>query len=177
MEKHENLSYDGISLLQIRMSLPTHTEFEAINELYAQTFEACYAFCHEHLLAYAKECYDNDPDPRRRVRFSPFRYRLHGEIAYQSDALVSIRVEASLSRNGNVLQNFSDAHNFSLPEGLLLAPHDALTIYAGERVPKKHCKKIDSLLLTDREALVKREGAWQVWSVTNEPKPTKKETV
>ena len=165
MEKYERLTYEGIELLRVRISLPHEEKNDAVRDFWEQMGNAANTFCHERLLPYATDCYERDPDPKKRLHFAPFRYRLWGETRYRSDTLLSVLIEASLSREGagQRRQYFCDAQNFSLPDGCLLSPRDALSLYLGEPVSKKRCKHVKSLLLTERVAYAKHDDTWQIF--------------
>ena len=165
MEKHERFTHEGIELLRVRISLPSLEDVDAVHGFWVQMTDAAYAFCHDRLMPYAIDCYERDPDPKKRLHFAPFRYRLWGETRYRSDTLLSVLIEASLSREGagQRRQYFCDAQNFSLPDGCLLSPRDALSLYLGEPVSKKRCKHVKSLLLTERVAYAKHGDTWQIF--------------
>ena len=161
MEKHENFTYDGVTLLQVRISLPTVSGAEEITQFYEEMGEASYAFCRETLFLHARTCYENDPDPRRYLHFPPFRYYLQGETTYRSEALLSVRLEAMLARQGTPSRKILNVHNFSLPDGLLLSDRNALSAYYGRRISKKQLHGISSVLLNEHVPLVLRNGAWE----------------
>ena len=163
MEKYEAFLCESTEVLRVRISLPSVAESAEIGAFYEEMGERAYRFCAEQLAPYARAAYENDPDPRRHVRFAPFRYRLWGNVRYQSEDLLSVQMEATLARDGEggAICRFFDAHNFSLPEGLLLSPRDALSFYTGERISKKQVKGLESLLLTDRAPMHKKNGAWE----------------
>lgn len=159
MEKKEHFRREGIELLHVRLSLP-EIGVETVDGFYQEIAARAYAFCRDRLFSYAETLYENDPDPRRHIRFSPLCYRLMGCVCYRSETLLSVRIEASLCRGGRETHHRLDAHNFSLPDGLLLSPRDALSQYWGKKVPKKQIKGVSSVLLTDSAPYEKRDGAW-----------------
>ena len=165
METYERFTHEGVELLRVRISFPHIENVDAIQAFWTQMADAAYAFCHDRLFAHAIDCYEHDPDPKKRLHFAPFRYRLWGEIRYRSDTLLSVRIEASLSRDGAGQEKryACDAQNFSLPDGSLLSPRDALSLYLGEPVSKKRCKHVKSLLLTERVAYAKHGDTWQIF--------------
>lgn len=165
MEKHERFAHEGVELLRVRISLPHDEKTDAIRDFWEQMGEAAYRFCRERLMPYVLGCYERDPDPKKRLHFAPFRYRLWGDVRYRSDTLLSVRIEASLSRDGvgQARRSFCDAQNFSLPDGCLLSPRDALACYLGEPVSQKRCKHVKSLLLTERVAYAKHGDTWQIF--------------
>ncbi len=169
MEKYEAFLCENTEVLRVRISLPCVAQSAEIGAFYEEMGERAYRFCAEQLAPYARTVYENDSDPRKHVRFSPFRYRLWGDIRYQSEKLLSVHIEATLARDGEgrALCRFFDAHNFSLPDGLLLSPRDALSLYTGEQIPKKQVKEVKSLLLTDRAPMQKKNGVWEVlpWTI------------
>ncbi len=164
MEKHEGFLYDNTEILRVRISLPHVAQSEQTNAFYEEMGEVAYRFCVECLEPYARAAYESDPDPRKHVRFRALRYRLWGEPRYQREGLLSVHIEATLVRNGDgrAAYRFFDAQNFSIPDGLLLSPHDALSLYTGERVTKRQLKSVKSLLLTEGAVFQKQNGAWEI---------------
>ena len=160
MEKHENFTHDGSTLVQMRISLPTVIESSAITEFYEEMGTAAHAFCRDTLAVYAKGCYDGDPDPRKYLHFSPFRFFLTGKICYQRETILSVRMEAMLLRQGRKPKTLCGAHNFSVPDGLLLSPRRALAIYFGEDAVPKRLRGAHTVLLTERAPLLLRDGIW-----------------
>jgi hypothetical protein len=160
MEKHENFTQDGVVLLQVRISLPAVSESEEITQFYEELGERAYRFCRDTLLLRAKERYENDPDPRRYLHFLPFRYRLQGDVTYRSDTLLSVRMEASLLRQGEPDKRYFNAHTFALPDGILLSPHDTLSQYTAHPIAKKQVRGVQSVLLTAHSPMCLCGGRW-----------------
>lgn len=175
MEKYEAFLYENREVLRVRISLPCVAQAAEIGAFYKEIGEGAYRFCAEKLAPYARAVYEKDPDPRKHVRFAPFRYRLWGNIRYQSENVLSVHVEATLSRDGEgrAICRFFDAHNFSIPDGLLLSPRDALSLYTGEPISKRQVKGVKSLLLSDRAPMQKKNGAWEIfpWQAENQKQP------
>ena len=170
MEKYERFLCDGVEVLHVRISLPHELRSDAIRAFFEQIGENAYAFCKNELLPHAENAYHAQEDPRRQMRYRPFRYRLRGTVCYENEKLLSVWIEASLLREGEAARSFCDAQNFSKEDGFLLSAQDALSLYTGMSPMKTWNKNIQNLLFRDRDVRMLCDGVWQPFNEFQETK-------
>ena len=158
IEKNERFTYEGVEVLRCRICLEYPDEKSEIENFYQKCADNAYEFVKSTLLPMANEAYENDTDERKRFRFAPFRYQLLGTVTLDTEYF-SQRLDVALSRNGEILDSFTDGQVFEAGRELLIPKNIALKWSGFAR--DKRVKGAQSVLLFSDGVSVLKKGKWE----------------
>lgn len=175
IEHAKQFRLSGVEILRCRIALPYRAEYPALSDFYRQIAESAYHFCQTVLRSMAEEAYQNCPDINKRFRFPSFLYQLEGEVCYDQNHFLSIRIEVTWKqRNHAPTSHFFDAHTWHIEEETptLLPPEQIVH----EFLPQKHLgisqKKIRGVLITPRQLLLCLGDRWEAIPPPSAPHET-----
>ena len=158
IEKNERFTYEGVEVLRCRICFEYPDEKSEIENFYQKCADNAYEFVKSTLLPMANEAYENDTDERKRFRFAPFRYQLLGTVTLDTEYF-SQRLDVALSRNGEILDSFTDGQVFDTERELLVPKNVVLRNLGFLR--DKRVKKAESVLLFFDGISVLKKGKWE----------------
>lgn len=158
IEKNERFTCEGVEVLRCRICLEYPDEKSKIEAFYQKCAENAYEFVKSSLLPMANDAYKNDTDERKRFRFASFRYQLLGTVTLDNKYF-SQRLDVALSRNGEILDSFTDGQVFDT-ERELLVPKKIILRELGFSRDKRVRETKSVLLFSDCIAVLKK-GKWE----------------
>lgn len=158
--KRERFCVDGVEVLRCNILLPYPEALPEISDFYFELGEKSYSYAKNSLFSVAGGEYNSDSDERKKFYFKGFRYALDSKITLENENLLSVRLFASLTRNGSrePISSFCAGHVWDKKKQMLLPPRRALKDIGY----KGGCpKKVKSVLLYEDGISVLCNGAWE----------------
>ena len=147
---------DGVEVMRYRISLPEFTGLERISQFYREISERVVAFCEGELKAYAEGEYGKADAKTRKFRYPAIAYRLDGSVTYEGEAVIFVRIEATLKRHGDtaLMRRAYDAHAWSPTDECLIPSRQAAGIVAPDKKLARRIKSSQSVLYSDGRIFV-----------------------